>query len=112
MHRDPKVLDWRTPCHLAGGCGGFQRSGPTGGAAKGMPRKSRAFPSALIFPCTLPWSVLITNGLLARPGKAKASAVIPTAAYFKIGVLNIGTQFNRWRRFVLRHTSAATLKAR
>ena len=45
---------WRTPCHLAAGCGGFQRSGPTGGAAKGMPRKSRACPSALIFPWTLP----------------------------------------------------------
>jgi len=89
-------VDWRTPCHFAAGCGGFQRSGPTGGAAKGMPRKSRAFPSALIFPCTFPWSVLTTSGLLARAGKAKVSAVIPSAAYCKKGLVNIGTQFNRW----------------
>jgi hypothetical protein len=62
-----------------------------GGAAKGIPRKSRVWLSALIFPWTLPWSVLITNGLLAIAGHAANSAVIDTAAYCKIGLMNIGT---------------------
>src|SRR5262245_46786425 len=31
----------RTPSHFAGGCGGRQRKFPTGGAAKGIPLKTR-----------------------------------------------------------------------
>src|SRR6185503_15685479 len=30
----------RTPVHFRGGCGGRQRSAPTGGAAKGTPRNT------------------------------------------------------------------------
>src|SRR3984885_8341245 len=81
MHRDPNVVDWRTSCHLAAGCGGFQRSGPTGGAAKGMPRYSRAWPSALTLPCTLPVSILTTRGLPACACRPNTSAVKLNAAY-------------------------------
>ena len=34
----PNSVASRAPLHFAGGCGAFQRSSPTGGAAKGMPR--------------------------------------------------------------------------
>ena len=34
----PKRVASRTPDHETGGCGGANRSGPTGGAAYGMPR--------------------------------------------------------------------------
>src|SRR5258708_29923717 len=36
----PKAPASRSPVHLAGGAGGFQRNSPTGGAAKGMPRNA------------------------------------------------------------------------
>ena len=37
----PNCSAFRTPSHLAAGCGSFHRSGPTGGAAKGMPLNTR-----------------------------------------------------------------------
>src|ERR1700749_2954066 len=83
MQREPKLVASRTPCHLAAGCGGFQRRGPTGGAANGIPRKSRAWPSALILPWTLPLSVLTTRGLPACAGKLSTNAVKLTAVYLK-----------------------------
>src|SRR6202000_642561 len=90
MQREPKLVAWRTPCHLAAGCGAFQRRGPTGGAAKGIPRKSRVWLSALIFPWTFPWSRLTANGLLAWTGKVTVNVVIDTAAYCKINLMDIG----------------------
>jgi hypothetical protein len=41
MQRGPNLSALRTPCQLPAGCGGFQRSSPTGGAAKGTPLKLR-----------------------------------------------------------------------
>src|SRR3954452_13378348 len=37
----PKRVASRTPLHGCTGCGGRKRRSPTGGAAYGMPRKSR-----------------------------------------------------------------------
>src|SRR6187397_1819546 len=41
MHDAPKASAARTPCQATTGCGAFQRSSPTGGAAKGMPLNTR-----------------------------------------------------------------------
>ena len=41
----PKAVASRTPAQASGGCGGAKRSGPTGGRAYGMPRKT-ATPSS------------------------------------------------------------------
>ena len=46
---------WRTPGQLAAGCGGCQRSAPTGGAAYGRPRNSST--PALARPRTAPLAV-------------------------------------------------------
>src|SRR5882724_3273369 len=52
----PNSVAWRTPDHLAAGCGGFQRRSPTGGAAYGMPRNALTLPSVL--PSTAPVRIL------------------------------------------------------
>src|ERR1017187_9121885 len=57
MQRAPYSVAWRTPVHAAAGCGAFQRSGPTGGAAYGMPLKVRTLPSALTTPRKIPLAV-------------------------------------------------------
>jgi hypothetical protein len=41
----------------AAGCGGFQRSAPTGGAAKGTPRKARTAAFNWNLPTTSPVSI-------------------------------------------------------
>src|ERR1700722_4457251 len=56
MQREPKSVALRTPFHLAGGMGGFQRRSPTGGLANGTPRKAEIVPSDL--PSSLPVSIL------------------------------------------------------
>src|SRR5215472_3646682 len=58
----------RTPDQLAAGCGGRQRSAPTGGAAYGIPRNSSTAPFAT--PRTGPLAVPVTGPLplaAARP---------------------------------------------
>src|SRR5215471_3935602 len=65
----------RTPDQLAAGCGGCQRSAPTGGAAYGMPRNSLTAPLAR--PRTAPLSVPVTGpprALAVAAGAATASA--------------------------------------
>src|SRR6201999_3319344 len=57
-----KLVAWRIPRQDAAGCGGCQRSAPTGGAAYGMPRYSAVVPAVL--PCTGPSAVRTTE---ARP---------------------------------------------
>src|SRR6478672_9578103 len=93
-----------------GGCGGRQRSAPTGGAAYGMPRNSRV--AVTVFPRTAPSAVVTTGPWLGLwlwlwlwlgPGVAvvvQAAAAISTAAaarppaslirtYWPIGVTGI-----------------------
>src|SRR5262245_29231867 len=52
----PNLTQSRTPSHFAGGSGGRQRRSPTGGAANGIPRKTRVEPSALSVPRIVPAS--------------------------------------------------------
>src|SRR5438552_5482142 len=59
MQRGPKATAVFTPSHFAGGCGVFQRSGPTGGAANGMPLNTRIAASVPAAPDTMPASSLI-----------------------------------------------------
>src|SRR6478609_3825636 len=96
------------PCQAAAGCGGCQRSAPTGGAAYGMPRNSRV--AATVFPRTAPSAVVTTGPWLGLwlwlwlgPGVAvvvQAAVAISTAAaarppaslirtYWPIGVTGI-----------------------
>ena len=42
------------PFHFSAGCGAFQRSSPTGGAAKGIPLNAMIFLSSLQCPFILP----------------------------------------------------------
>src|SRR5215470_8951703 len=59
-HTLPKVVTSLMPVQGAAGCGGRQRSAPTGGAAYCVPRNSRA--SAVKKPRTAPLSVCTTRG--------------------------------------------------
>ena len=66
MHRAPNCSAFRTPSQCAAGCGGFQRSSPTGGAAYGIPLKTRT--SAVVAPAapeTKPASVRMVSGIAA-----------------------------------------------
>src|SRR5579872_570827 len=64
MQRAPNSVALRVPFHLTGFMGGFQRRSPTGGLAKGTPRKAAMVPSVL--PSSLPVSIL-TVGAEAAP---------------------------------------------
>src|SRR5580692_4941116 len=66
------VVASRTPDQLAAGCGGCQRSAPTGGAAYGMPRNSSTAPLAT--PRTAPLAVPATGPLAALALTAGAAA--------------------------------------
>src|SRR5450432_2539730 len=54
-----KLVAARTPDQGLGGCGGCQRSGPTGGAAYWMPRNSSV--AATVLPRTAPSAVPTTS---------------------------------------------------
>src|ERR1700723_534088 len=71
MHCKPNPLALRVAFHLARTPGGFQRRSPTGGLAKGMPRKAVMVPADL--PSSLPVSILTVG---AEPA---ARMVIATA---------------------------------
>src|SRR5579864_9447175 len=66
------VVASRTPDQLAAGCGGCQRSAPTGGAAYGMPRISSTAPLAT--PWSAPLAVPATGPLAALALTAGAAA--------------------------------------
>src|SRR5580704_745305 len=74
MQREPNSAALRVPFHLTGATGGFQRRSPTGGLAKGMPRKAEIVPSDL--PSSLPVSILTVGAEpAARMVTAARSAV-------------------------------------
>src|SRR5262249_44774235 len=65
----------RTPSHFAGGCGGRQRSSPTGGAAYGMPLKTRTPGTELATPSSNPPStrtVLLMTRVEAPSGASNS----------------------------------------
>src|SRR6059058_4272816 len=64
MHSAPNASAFFTPFHAGGGCGAFQRSSPTGGAANGMPLKTRT-PSTAV-PAISPPSTLTVSEAAAN----------------------------------------------
>src|SRR3954470_14509761 len=86
----PNDAAGRTPSQALTGCGAFQRSSPTGGAAKGIPRKTWV-PELVMLPSTTPFAVL-TRGT----GGAPWAAVVPSQL--------ATTQRPRWLiGFIIRH---------
>src|SRR5256885_3971588 len=74
MQRGPKATAVFTPSHFAGGCGAFQRSGPTGGAANGMPLNTRTAASLPAAPDTMPESSF-TGSVIAADAVAAANTI-------------------------------------
>src|SRR5687767_13866578 len=76
------------PCQLAAGCGGFQRSAPTGGAANGMPLNA-------VTPATLPDAPVI-KPLSMPTGSATAMAHHRPAQANSIGCsfISLGADFS------------------
>src|SRR5205823_3064756 len=62
MQALPKLATLSSPSQAVTGCGGFHRSGPTGGAANGMPLKT-VMPFSVI-PSNLPLSVCTLMSIL------------------------------------------------
>ncbi len=76
MQPAPKCVAWRTPAQGFTGWGAFQRRGPTGGAAKGMPLNIESPPEtspATIPPVTLAWAIPAFAGAAARASSASAA---------------------------------------
>src|SRR5215467_13899109 len=63
--RGPNSVALRTPLHGFTGCGAFHRNGPTGGAANGIPRKTRTPGDAAAAPSTTPLSVFTRSSASA-----------------------------------------------
>jgi len=57
----PNLVASRSPFHLAGGWGAFQRRSPAGGAAYGRPRNALTLPSLMVLPWALPCSVFTVS---------------------------------------------------
>ncbi len=76
MQRGAYSVAALTSDHFATGCGARQRFGPTGGAANGMPLKSRISRLAPVVPAILPLSIVTSAGIAA---KAPVVAVMETA---------------------------------
>src|SRR5438067_12575179 len=72
MQRGPNATAVFTPSHRIGGCGAFQRSGPTGGAANGMPLNTRTAASLPAAPDTMPESSF-TGSVMAADAIAAVS---------------------------------------
>src|SRR5205823_7358441 len=72
-HTSPKVSALRTPLHFATGCGGFHRRSPTGGAANGIPLKTRT--PRLVVPEINPDSSVTGSGIDAETGNTAITRV-------------------------------------
>src|SRR6202521_16847 len=77
-HLLPKFVALRIPCQLAAAAGGRQRRLPTGGAAKGIPRKARKLPS--MAPCSWPDWVQTTVDVLTQAGGGPVTGPPPPQA--------------------------------
>src|SRR6185369_12834047 len=64
-HGAPKAVALRTPSHFAAGCGARHRFSPRGGAANGMPLKTRTEACPAVAPASRPVSVLTCSGIIA-----------------------------------------------
>src|SRR6185312_3241340 len=75
--RSPKAVASRTPAHGLTGCGSLHRSSPTGGAAYGIPLKTRT-PLLSRAPRTTPLAVLTSSE--ASPERTPAPEATPETA--------------------------------
>src|SRR5215212_4950941 len=80
MHGRPKAVAALTPVHFGVGCGAFQRLGPIGGAAYGMPRYWRTPATAESAPLTRPASVLTGDWAVATRGSVNATSATAAVA--------------------------------
>jgi hypothetical protein len=69
----PGMVAARVPVNIAAGAGGFQRNGPTGGAAYGMPLNERSV--AVELPWTGPAVVVTTFGSVFMGRAPETSAL-------------------------------------
>ena len=75
MQRVPQVSALRVPVQGATGWGAFQRSGPTGGAAKGTPRKTRTDGSVPTVPSSVPPVTFTRSAADSAVAESSAAAV-------------------------------------
>src|SRR5262245_41794874 len=73
MQREPNSAALRTPFHGSTGCGAFHRKAPTGGAANGIPRKTRTPGDVAATPSTTPLSVFTRSSPSAPVAQSVAS---------------------------------------
>src|SRR5215467_10392836 len=73
MQRGPNSAALRTPFHGATGFGAFHRKAPTGGAANGIPRKTRTPGEAVATPSTTPLSVFTRSSPITPVAQSVAS---------------------------------------
>ena len=71
----PNLVASRVPVSGAAFCGGFQRRGPTGGAAYGMPLKLRIV--AVLLPAIMPTFGTVTTSGVAGPPSGDAGTASP-----------------------------------
>src|SRR6185436_3046374 len=93
MQTLPKRSPGRTPSHFAGGCVGFHRSAPTGGAPNGMPRNTRTPSGEFFAAATSPASVFTGSGSAAETIATEA-ATAATATTERLCMLRYSLQTN------------------
>src|SRR5262249_41002532 len=76
MHTLPKLSALRTPDQCSGGCGSFQRAGPIGGLANGIPLKART-PDFNVMPEMDP-PLIFTGSVIAARHVAQNAAHRPS----------------------------------
>ena len=79
MQCGPNSVALRTPSHGCTGCGAFQRSSPTGGAAKGMPRKTRTALFSEVVPSTRPDFVRTGAPVAVATGRRSTATAVAAA---------------------------------
>src|SRR6185295_14288802 len=83
VHRGPYSPAGRVPDQCATGCGARQRLLPVGGAANGIPLKTRISGLVPTVPATRPASVLTCSGMAACETAARTAAA-STAAHSRL----------------------------
>src|SRR5258705_9882835 len=96
--RGPYSTALRTPVQGVTGCGAFQRSGPTGGAAYGMPLNTRTSALLPAAPDTKPPSVFAGSVIAADAAVAAASNVTTLIRRVFMALLPSGCAIVRARR--------------